>query len=623
MEAAKPKMRITREYGQLLAIWFVASVIAVVSCMLNIREARMGNEYLPMGNDSFYHAARILETAKDPASFYEFDPKIHAPEGSILVWPWGYDYLMAKVVRFTLASGLSTDPLHALLWIPVCGVIVAVGLLIVVARRLGLSNWLVTLAALCLALSPTTQLLFGYGEIDHHYAELLFVFASLAAGLGWFRSPNVLAGIALGAVFGASLAVHNGLFILQLPFLATLLIRWVQGKRTPIKPVIALVATLVCTALAALLPSLPFRLGRFEFYTLSWFHLYVVCCTGIFTVLLTQLEQTHRSLLALIGLAALLLMPLLNEIRLAQAFLAGSLGMLGLILEMRSPVQLAFGGNADVVSTFYSLLIWLTPVTLIVCATQVWRERASPNLLFWIACLAGLLLMSMQMRMHYFGNHALYLPWLVLAQGYVVQCPRLRNRILLVTTLLLLLAYVPQIRHALIARIPRAGDPWFEKLHPIFPSLAAECARDPGVVLADTNAGHYIRYYSQCSVIANNFLLTPQHFRKVDEIDRLFAGSAEQLRELAPYVKYVLVRPGDIKPSNDGNFTYSFFGGAGLPKLTQRLLFSQPQDVPDHFRLLAKHDIELRDAKVSSVPYARLYKIESLGHLASSDGVIK
>ncbi len=34
-------------------------------------------------------------------------------------------------------------------------------------------------------------------------------------------------------------------------------------------------------------------------------------------------------------------------------------------------------------------------------------------------------------------------------------------------------------------------------------------------MLTDTNAGHYIRYFSDCSVIADNFLLTAQQFEKI------------------------------------------------------------------------------------------------------------
>src|SRR5688572_179601 len=203
----------TRMDWKTFAIWLAATCVVVISCMLNMSTtARIGSEYFPVGNDAFYHAARILDAVRDPSGFYEFDPKIHAPEGSLLVWPWGYDYVIATLVRVTLATGLATDPLLVLLWIPVIAAPLAIALLIALARRLALDTWLVTLATLCLALSPAMQLLFGFAHIDHHFAEMLFVLAALAVGLSWLQAASITSGILLGVVFGASLAIHNGLF---------------------------------------------------------------------------------------------------------------------------------------------------------------------------------------------------------------------------------------------------------------------------------------------------------------------------------------------------------------------------------------------------------------------------
>ena len=43
------------------------------------------------------------------------------------------------------------------------------------------------------------------------------------------------------------------------------------------------------------------------------------------------------------------------------------------------------------------------------------------------------------------------------------------------------------------------------------------------------DSGHYIRYYTECSVMADNFLLTAQHMQKVDEAQRLFSLPAAEL----------------------------------------------------------------------------------------------
>ncbi len=142
-----------------LGLWLIAGCIAALSCSLIRPATHIGDNYFPMGHDSFYHAARILEAVRDPAAFYEFDPKIHAPEGSLLVWPWGYDYFIAKLIRAGMALGVSSDPLTLMSWIPVGAVFIGIALLMLVARRLSLSDWTVALAALCMALNQTTQLL--------------------------------------------------------------------------------------------------------------------------------------------------------------------------------------------------------------------------------------------------------------------------------------------------------------------------------------------------------------------------------------------------------------------------------------------------------------------------------
>ncbi len=593
-------------------IWLAVGCIAALSCSLTRPAAHAGEEYFPVGNDSFYHAVRILDAARDPATFYEFDPKIHAPEGSLLVWPWGYDYAIAKLVRAGVALGLSADPLMIMLWIPVVAVFIGTGVLILVARQLQLGDWAVALAGLCMALSTSTQLLYGFGQIDHHYAEHICLLASLAAGLAWFRAPSVPVGIALGVTFGVALAVHNALFVLQAPFLAAALLLWLQGKRAPMRPVIAFAAALLGAALAMLLPSMPFQEGRFEFYMLSWFHFYIVCCSALIMVLLARLQPTRRSILALLAIAAVLLAPLLKQISYAQSFVSGSLGMLDQILEMRSPLQLLRDGEVTQLIGFYSLLGCIAPLTLVLCITRLWRERQSPRLLFWVWCVFGLLLMTTQIRMHYFGVFALFLPWIVVTQEYSAKWPELHKRTLLLASLGLVIAYIPVIRYALVAPMPRGGEDWFMKLYPMFPALHQACAEDPGVVLADTNAGHYIRYFSDCSVIANNFLLTEQQFQKADEVGRLFSLPIEQLKQQAPFVKYVLVRPGNIVTKADGHFSYEFFGSYA-PGLSNTLLLGPASGVPPEFKLLYEVNMQKQSGqRTVEVPYAKLYKIEKV-----------
>lgn len=589
-------------------LWLAVGCVAALSCALLRPSARIGDEYFPFGNDSFYHAARILDAVKDPAAFYEFDPKIHAPEGSLLVWPWGYDYAMAKIVRAGLALGLSTDPLMILLWIPVCAAFIGAGLTMLMARKLGLGIWAAVLAGLCMALAPSTQLTYGFAQIDHHYAEHIFVLASLATGLVWFRAPSVVSGIVLGSLFSVALAVHNALFVLLLPFLATASLLWLQGKQAPLRPTIAFAAALVVMAVAVLLPSQPFREGRFEFYLLSWFHLYVICCTGLVMVLLSWLPPTRRNIGLLILIATVLLAPLLQQITYARSFVNGSLGMLDQIKEMQSPLRMLRDDGIGPITSFYTVLVVLAPITFAFCAIRAWRERTHPRLLFWVWCLFGLTLMTTQVRMHYFGTFALYVPWLVVVQELAARWPEHGKRTLLIASLALLLSYAPTIRHQLIAPAPKGADNYFAVLYPMFEPLRAACAEDPGVVLADTNAGHYIRYFSDCSVIADNFLLTAQQFEKADEALRLLSLPVDQLVARAPFVKYVLVRAGNLAATENGQFRYGLYGG----ELARTLLMAPPEAIPPEYRLLYTIRVPLRVPNTKEMrvaTYARLYKV--------------
>jgi len=604
--AVPVKTRLTR-----LFIWLAISCIAAVFCSLTRSASHVGDQYFPYGLDSFYHAVRILGAVDDPTSFYEFDPKIHAPEGSLLVWPWGYDYFLAKIVRTALALGLSEDPLMVLLWVPVAAVFVGTGLLMLVARRIGLGDWATALAGLCMALSASTQALYSFGQIDHHYAEHICILASLAAGLSWFRLPSIASGVALGVTFGVALAIHNALFILQVPFLATALVQWLQGQRPALRPVIAFGGALLGSTLAILLPSQPFQEGRFEFYFLSWFHLYVVGGTALVMVLLARLEPTRRSMGALAVIAVVLLAPLVNQVSYARSFVDGSLGVLDQIVEMRSPLQMLRDGELIKLTGLYSTLFFLAPITFVLCATRVWRERMNARLLFWVWCVFGLALMMTQVRMHYFGVFALYLPWLIVAQEIGAKRPELHKRSLLITSLLLVLAYGQVMRYRLLAPTPRGGEMGFMPLYPIFEPLRQACAEDPGVVLADTNAGHYIRYFTACSVIANNFLLTAQQFRKEDQVDRLFSLPPERLTREAPFVKYVLTRAGEIEATANDQFEYRFFGRY-TPGLDKLLLLTSPDALPPQFRLLYSVTMEKRmpsSELTAEVPYAKLYKI--------------
>lgn len=609
------RMETTRRLPwSLIVIWLVSSSLAVLCSCLRLQGAHWNGEYLPMSADSFYHARRILDTVHDFGSFYEFDRRIHAPEGS-LIWPWGYDYAMALIVRAGLAAGVSDEPMAILIWIPVCSVSISVALLIVIARQLELSTVISALAALCLAIAPTTQLLHGAGLIDQRHAEFIFILAALATGLSWLRKPaSMRRAAAAAAVLGLAPAVQNGLFIIQLPLLFTGFLLWSQGRSMPLRSGGTFAVALLLVTIAILLPSLSFRMGRFELHTLSWLHCYVATCSAVIMILLSRLQATRTGLIALLAASCLLLIPILREVAFAQSISARASEYLRPGMETQSPLLAAelFGPGA--VAVYYSHLIWIAPLSATVCAIKCSRERNSHRLLFWITCLIGLALLLSQVRMQYFGSIALYLPWLILLQQLCEQFPHRSSQATLFASAVILLLYCPLLGRQLNTPVPTANDVRFRETRPILAILGKACAEDPGVVLADTDVAHYIRYYTECSVIAGNFPITPEHVAKLDELHALNALTPRQLIARVPQVKYVLARPHKITPAADGSLDYQFL--VNFPRLSNALLRGSQDTLPPEFILL--HEVRL--PALDNAVYARLYKLHRVTPVNRCEG---
>jgi hypothetical protein len=101
------------------------------------------------------------------------------------------------------------------------------------------------------------------------------------------------------------------------------------------------------------------------------------------------------------------------------------------------------------------------------------------------------------------------------------------------------IAFRPVLSETLLRERSIAGDHLYAVARPLFTALQAACAEESGTVAAAPQFGHYIRFHTDCSVIANNFLLTEQHFDKVREVNALFHLSVAELQAQAPDVRYV------------------------------------------------------------------------------------
>jgi hypothetical protein len=534
---------IPRRY--LVYLWLIAGGVAlVISVPFQLSATLVGGVFVPGDHDSFYHARRIIDAIGAPLSMYQFDARIHAPEGSWITWPWAYDMAAALAAKALMALSGATQPMSVLAFFAPAWLFVNAALLLGAAAQLGLSFGTRILALAFFALTPLTSDLHRVGMIDHHYIEYTFILATLWLGLRWFRDlSDRRHAIALGAVLGAAVAFHNSLFVTQAPVLAALAWRW--GLRRPLErgAAGAFAAALIGTTALFLLPSQPFREGAFSFYLHSWFHLYVSCCTAAFCVAFSRVQATPRNGAWLAAVALLLAVPMLAQMAQGSAWLFGRIEYLSTIPEIGSVPRTILNGHVANVVLKYSLLLLLLPLTVGWLCWRLRREAGDANLFFVAMTLWGTFLMLQQFRLHYFGSFALTLPLCLLIDD-LRRTPRgtLAAPIATAAAGLAMLPMLPLVSRVL----PPAHDFQYALTRHIYPKLHAACARHPGVVLADHADGHYIRYHSDCSVIANMFIITPQHVRKVRETEELLAlNSVEELLARAPHVRYLLVRRGD------------------------------------------------------------------------------
>ncbi len=602
---------------QLLLAWIVASFAAVAVAIANTPAAYVGGHYIPVGNDSFYHARRILDLIADPSSLHQFDPLVHVPEGSTLIWPWGYDFAMSLLVRAGLALHLSTDAMTILDHLPVLAFPLALALMLSICRQLGVSVFGTVVAMLALVALPLDQDLYGVGDIDHHFAEQLFVLAGVAASLAWLGRPESTVRACLAAlVFGVAPAIHNGLFIIQFPLVLAFSWAWLNGRSLP-RTTPAFAITLVFTTLLAAAPSTALRAGEFQFYTLSWFHVFFAFCVSVVTVFMSRVPCSKKSLVILgIGVAAALA-PVVSQLLLADRFLSVSVEGAENISEVTSLWQLVSSSHGvGTVTGLYSMLVLLVPATWALCLYKLWKQREARESLFWFACLGGTILLTMMVRLHVFGTFALCLPWLLVIQERIAD-GRLKASMGNVLLVLLLVVAVAPVT-AQFTRMKIAGnDAYYALTYDAYPDLASECARAPGVALSNLDDANYIRFHTGCGVIANNFLLTAFHEKKVHELRALLNTPAAELAARAPQVRYVFVHRQSmfqLQPNGGMRFLPGGDPGSPDPRLVSDLINASPDALPAGFRLVK----ELAFEKPAHVVYARVFAIEAKPMLPTS-----
>ena len=589
-----------------LGIFAVSSVIGLFLALQLGNASLYEGEYHPAGNDAFYHARRIIDTAGE-RGFYEFDDKIHAPEGSQIVWPWAFDFTLGKALGVWQVANPEAHPMHFLAMIPPFWLILNVALFVALTGAVGLSTGLRAIASLCYALFPFTQLMHGTGAIDHHFIEHTFVLASTLLAITWARQfSDRGTAIALGIVLGLAPAFHSGLFILQLPVLLGLGLLWLKGETFDHTAALRFSIALTVTTLISALPSAPLRDGVFDFSLLSWFHVYVAACTSVMTVLMSRMKHSGKALGRAFALASVLAVPILLVSATGLAFIRGDILLLDRIEEAQSPVQMMLTERGvGLLPKLYSSLFYLAPLLLIWYTVLAARSQSAATVMFGVAAAFGLALLSAQIRLQYFGSFALLIGLPLLLQHYL---PAMRSHELVATFVALIIVFIAwqkPLNDQLFAGQNLSFDIEYELGVDLFPVLADACANTPGIALATNNMGHPVRYHSECSVIANNFLLTTQHEEKIRELNALWAMQPDELALKRPDVRFVLVILSDVYLKTDSGLREPTMRELASvnPRLAMSLVFNE--NLPESFELLAERRLD--DGR--DFAFARLFRI--------------
>lgn len=593
----------------LLLIWLAASAIAIAFAVLSLDSIAVDGSYVLANNDAFYHARRILDAALGERGFYQFDNMMHAPEGSWIAWPWGYDYVVACALQLALWFKPTLDPMQFLVYVTVAWLPVNVGLLLAITAILELRLTFRALIAVGFALLPLTQSLHRVGALDHHFIELTFVLLTCWLALRWFSAPaSRLAGALCGISLGVAHAFHHGLFILQLPVLASLGMLWLRGTELPARPILAFAGSLIISTLLIGLPSAPLHDGQFSMSTLSWFHMYIALCTASLATFMALRASSRLSLLLIAALAAALVLPVLAEISLGARFLAGKLLLLDQILEMTSPLRM-ITGNWGIANTLgvYSGFLLLVPLLIVVFGYRAVVDKEALTVGFACFAVFGLGLLLLQYRLNYFGLAFMLIgPFYLLERTAWINAQKPLN-VALAAIVVCALMLQPPLRGPLFQKYPLGGDHLYAQIFSLFAPLKEHCRKNPGIVAAASQFGHYIRFHADCSVIANNFLLTPLHSAKVDEVNGLFYLSPAELRATRPDVRYVLAFLSDAYEMQDGQVRFKSLDDIEQrnPALIVGLFFTP--DTVEGYQVIGEVLLEVRTGQ--KIPLARLYEI--------------
>ncbi len=534
--------------------------IALALRMRNLKQVLVGDRVLIGYDDSYYHLRRVFLTLEHFPKVPAFDFYTNFPEGARILWPPGFDLLVAAI---SWIAGLGSPSPHrveatAAVLVPFLGAITAVVVLLLSEEILGRGRWEAFGAALLFAFLPAQQAISTVGRLDHHVVEMiafgtvvLFFLRALRDDPGSRFSFWGGAALALG-VFCWTGAILYGAFVAIFAIVQVLLDR-IFGRPEPSTGWAAL--RVIFWGALLLVPLVLTAPGEgatsFSYLFLSWYQVAILGMAALLIPSVSEVIYAPSSRLRLLrasggALATLALLAVGGWILVRGAggfeFLLRRDPVISLLVESTPAWNLPPGQLA----AYFSHLLYLAPLAFLLLARGAVKERFGDTRL---ACLLALfvftaILGASQARfLNYFAVPFCIVMLWALRAGIDALRRRFPSRparwsAAAAGAALILLPMAPVLRdsiHSLPGNVSMTpGLPY------LYPSLEwmrdhtprtshfKEPERRPEYgVLADFSFGHWITAIGERPNFSNPFSLAPWHERPIFDSARFFLAEEE------------------------------------------------------------------------------------------------
>jgi len=523
-------------------VLFGIIVVAFAARTANLRGVFPSGDVVLFFTDSYYHLRRAWLTDLHFPHVPSFDYFVNYPEGALISWGPGLDWLIAGVARLW-AGGVPDLQVVTQVgaWIPV-----ALGLLNVVlvylAGREAFGDAAGLLAAGLFAVSPLEIWVSAIGNVDHHVAEILFFTASLwlllralRGGRPWI--PASLSGfaLALDLVFwpGATLTAS----LLSASAMAAVASRTIRGGKVEREGDLMRVLLVVLGSAALIFAPFAFLgarsgLGPWSYYSASWFQEAVLLLLMAAAFLLGVFDRRRRPATG-IGI---------RRVAVWSAIVLGAFGLVMLLapgfrsmvaegvssyLFRRDPMLHAVLESKPIdywpmrrVLRDGTVLVLLSPALVAWAMITLWRGRGADLRLGIVAWLGLATVPLIAMQFHRYGPHHI-LPLALLAGWALAAAPVPSMSWRRAAAGILLLLFVPTV---LFVLRPTRSVNGHQDYGPVSEALEwmryntpptrglRDPAEKPGYgVLALWDYGHWINVIAERANIANPFGVTIWH----------------------------------------------------------------------------------------------------------------